>query len=1001
MISFFIRHPVFSTVLNCLIFLAGILCWQLLPISEYPYIEKSELSVHTHYPNASAELVEVSITNPLEDLLADVKGLKSMTSSSMTGQSIITLKFKEGVSVDHAMTLARDALMLSRDRLPEGVKEPTIRRSGNSEDWPFIGISLFSSTMNAAELSHFANMNLKNPFRSLSGVAIVELWGQPYTMSVTLDSNKMKTFGLSCHDVMVAFEKAHIPLPAGKFQEQIPITFDLAPKTPEDFETIVIRNHQDQDILLKHIANVKLDVQKDNFRQHIEGKPGTLIAIRKTTDANPLEVAQKVKEEFGRLNEQFGDVVTMSLVIDQSKVIDRSLSNIRTTFIEAIVLVFLIIVIFLGNWRSAFIPLVTIPLSLVGSFLFYVWVGISLNILTFLAMILAIGLVVDDAIVVLENIHRYIEKGLSPLEAALKGSREIVFAIIAMTLTLASVYAPIAFTGGSVGALFWEFAVALAGAVSVSGFVALTLSPMMCSQLLKKIDSAAHETLADRLLNKLSKNYQNALQQFIAIKPRYLGLGMLIGGVFLIILYRILPYEISPVEDRGMIGAYVSPLPGQGIDTLESYLTMIEKKLITLPEKNMMLTFMGGWGGNVLVVLKDWEERSRHTADIQRDLKDQFNSFPSFDVECWTWQCGLPGLDILGNNSEIELVVQSNMDYPKFFEMLEEFRKFVDKKKIFLNVRHNLKLNMPAFRVKTLWKNLNDVGLSPKLLSETLEIFQGGIQKFEFLKDGLTYPVTLKGSPKPWSLDELYITSSKGESISLGSLLKMEPSVLPARLNHDNQMRSASIIVGLKPKQDLKQGMGELLKLKHELLPSSIKTEWSETIQFYLDSHNTLLKLTFLALLFIYAILAMQFESWLDPVLIMTTVPLAAIGGMVFLLIFNQSLNIYTQIGLITLIGLITKHGILLVEFANKAKLKGESVEKAILSACMLRLRPILMTTAAMVLGAVPLAFASGAGAEARRAIGLVLVGGLGVGTSLTLFILPYVYCWAKKVRFS
>ncbi len=999
MTSFLIHRPIFAIVLNALVFLVGFLCWNQLELEEYPHIERPVFQISAFYSNASAELVETAITNPLEDLLAGVEGLKSMSSESRFEHSFIDLKFKEGTSLDRAMILVRDALSMAQDMLPNGVKSPTIQRGDCCSEYPFMAITLSSPTMNSAELTHFANLHIKNNFRGLKGVAAVELWAQPYVMNIGLDSKKMKNFGINCNNVIKALGDFNVSIPAGKFQMEVPVTFDLRLKNIDDFKNLVIKSDSGKSVFLQYIATIELGIQSDSMRQHVDGKPGIILAIRKAKEENPLQVASEVRETFAKLQKQVDQHVTMRLAADQSKVISQSLNNIRFALIESIILVFLVVLAFLGNWRSALIPLITIPLSIVGSFFFYFLLGISLNVLTMLAIVLAVGLVVDDAIVVIENIHRRLDQGQKALDAALEGSREILFPILAMTFTLASVYAPIAFIQGALGKLFAEFAIALAGAVIVSGFVALTLSPMMCAYLIRPSETHSSFDFIEKKLALWIPYYQNSLSSFLNINLRVIGryaLGLLGLIAF---FYYLLPKEITPNEDRGFVGVYVPSVPGKNLDAIEAYLAIVEKETSKIPEASDSFVSMGQWGGNALVLLKDWNDRGRSTEEIRLSLKKALRNFPSLDIDCWTSNSGLPGFDKIGSPTSVQVIIQSHASYPELISHLDNLRKKLAKTDHFESVHHKLRLSGPAYRIHANNKYLVDMGLDPKKVSETLEIFQGGCQRFEFLFEEINYPISIKGNPMPWSLDELYITNDKGDSISFGAFLTLEESTLPKRLTHHNQMRSAIFQAELKPGQSIYQGLNYLTGFMKENLPANLKMEWEESLQLFLETSNTMASLCFLALIFIYAILAMQFESWIDPFIIMVTVPLASVGAFFLLWLFGQSLNIYSQIGLITLIGLITKHGILLVEFANKAISKGEKASEAIRKGCLLRLRPILMTTAAMLLGALPLIFASGAGSEARRAIGFVLVGGLSVGTLLTLYVLPYIYIQVKSWR--
>jgi multidrug efflux pump len=991
---FFIEHPVISIILNAMIVIVGLLCLSNLSVREYPKVNLPAFSIQAQYPNASAELVESAVTNPLEEQLAGVEGLDTMTSYSRQGNSFIEMIFKEGSPLDRSLIVVRDAIELARPTLPKEVLPPMIQQKSKSDGPPFIAVSLESAALGFGELTHYANLYLKNALRSLKGVASIEVWGQPYTMEVTLNPKEMHAFGVNAEEVLEAIEKNNLSWPVGKFREQIPTTMDLTLSSVDDFENLLIKEKNGKPIFLSAVASIKLKTDDKQFRIHINGKPGLVLSVSKTSDANPLDVSDLVNQQIDSIRKILPQGVKVEVALDQSSFIRASLKNIRSSIVEAIILVLIVVFLFLRSFRATLIPLITIPISLIGAVILLASLGFSINTITLLAMVLAIGLVVDDAIVVLENIARHLEEGLSPLEAAIKGSREIGFAIVAMTLTLASVYAPIAFVKGAVGQLFIEFAVALAGSVLISGIVALTLSPMMCGYLLKADERRIWQQL-DGYLDRLVVGYQKALVVFFGYTKAIL-ITVAATVIMTLLLFKFLPSETAPKEDRGLMGVFVPLIPGKDINAIEKYATDIEEILKTTPEAKNCLTFIGHWGASICLSFKDPSQRKRSPVEVVEAIKPQMKLLPSIDAWPWSWDSGLPGMDNAMEGSSLQLAISIIGDYKDLFTNIDRLRKEIEEEGVFKSVRHDLRLDTPGYEMTLDAYAMSQLGITPYQIAKVTEIFFSGMQSLYFQKDGIRYPITIKGGSNPWTLNELYLTNAKGKKISLGSVVKMQSSALPKELYHHNQMRSTLLTIDLDPSQTLASSMPKLWKVAQKDLPDTFKKEWVGSAKAYIQSSLTMLLLFGMALVFIYAILAIQFESFMDPFIIMLTVPLACCGALFVLWVTGQSLNIYTQIGLITLIGLITKHGILIVEFANQLRLKGLDLQTAIQQAAVLRLRPILMTTAAMIFGAIPLILLSGEGAEARRAIGSVLIGGLCSGTVFTLFVLPKIYSLLK-----
>ena len=1015
--AFFIKHPVSSLVLNSMIMIIGLLCLNTINLREYPNIDLPILTIMTNYPNASAELTEYAVTNPLEDQLASIEGLESITSQSNNGSSTIQLNFIEGISMDRALIAARDAISLAKLYLPKEVSEPIIQRQIKNNGIPFMWIAITASDLSLGEITHYAHLYLKNAFRSLPGVATAEIWGTPFTMAITLDTKKMFALGINADDVYNALEKRNISLPVGKFKNTIPTTLDLHLSKISDFEDVFIQDNNKNTVFLKSIADIKLKSDNKNFRIHINGQPGIGIAISPSTDANPLDVSKAVRKQIDNLKTNSSTPLNIELILDQSDFITASLKNIQSSIIEAVWLVLIVVLLFLRDLRSTIIPLVTIPISLLGSAILLKIFGFSLNTITLLAMVLAIGLVVDDAIVVLENIKRYMDNGLKPLDAALAGSYEIGFAIVAMTLTLSAVYAPIAFIEGSIGKLFIEFAVALAGSVIISGIVALTLSPLMCSKILRSKEHTKNylpfSSKIEIIWQKLEIFYAKNLDKVFSYQKHTVVVAVLLC-VASICLFKLLPHETAPKEDRGIMGAYTPFIPGQDIDNLEKHATDIEHlfRNSNIPEAANELTFIGSWGASVVLPFKNHSDRNRSPRYVVDKLQRKLQSFPSFDVYGWSIDSGLPGVEHSNSGSDLQLGISTINDYRSLLNSITALRKTIEDKKLFNSVYHDLDLDSPGYKINLDQNTMTRLNISPLQVAKTIEMFFSGQSSLLFEKDNIKYPITLEGSSSPWTLNELYITNSKNNHISLGTFANIEPTAISNQLNHYNQMRTATLFAQLKPNQNINSATQDLLNIAHDTLPKNVKIELQGFAKAYQKSSYTMLLLFGMALVFIYAILAVQFENFLDPIIIMLTIPLASFGAIFTGWICGQSINIYTQIGLITLIGLITKHGILMVEFANQ-KYSGlvlnysngsntpvkipELLQDAIKTSASIRLRPILMTTSAMLLGALPLVMSKGAGFEARRAIGIILIGGLLFGTIFTLFILPQFYYLIKK----
>ena len=994
--QYFIKHPVVALVVNTMIFVVGLLSFQSLSIREYPQITFPSATVFANYPNASAEVIETTVTNVLEDKLAGIEGLDEMTSSTQEGSTRINLQFKSSMPMERAMAAARDAVSLAKSGLPKDVKEPVVeRKTTDNSGPPFMAVSIESDTSDFGALTHYAHLNLKNAFRSIPGVSSAEVWGQEYTFEIMLDAKLLYMFGVNAKDVFKTLDEGRASLPIGRYQDKIPAILVKSAQTKEEFDNLIVKEKSDTfpAVRLGQVATVSLKTDNTSFRVRVNGKPGVVVGIRRGVDANPVDVSALVYKKVDQIKANLPKNIRIAVVLDQAVFVKTSIQTIEKSIIEAVLLVLGIVFLFLRSFRATLIPLITIPISLAGAMLFLHAFGYSINIMTLLAMVLAVGLVVDDAIVVLENSARHIEAGASPIDAAAAAAKEIGFAVVAMTATLVSVFAPIAFIQGQIGQLFIEFAVALAGSVLISGVVALTLSPLMCGYLLKE---KQHELFpaVDRMLARMSDAYTDLLdhvlpKQFMTLLFMAVALGITVC------LFSFLPQETVPKEDRSLMGVFVPPIPGKNIDTLDEMVVNVEKKIGVLPEAESILVFMGRWGAELCFGLHDKARRKRSTTEIKNAIQPLVDDMPSVDMDVWTVDSGLPGLDNT-DAAKLKMVVSTDAPYHSLFDAGEKILRISRKDKIFPGLWHDLNFNSSAYRIELDNDVIAKFNLDEKAIAKEIEVFFSGDKSLTFNKDGVFYAITLIGQSRPWTLDELYITNKKDVTLSLGAVGVLVPSAQPAELFHYNQMHALTLITKLKEGMSLTDGMTTLNQLTNTHLPEGYKQNWIGSAKAHLESQSTMLLLIFLSIVFIYAIMAMQFESFIDPFIVMLTVPLAAMGALLLVWVCGQSVNVYTQVGLITLIGLITKNGILIVEFANQYMEKGETAINAVKAAAVVRLRPILMTTAAMIFGAVPLLLSNASGSESRRIIGAVLVGGLGFGTVLTLILLPTLYVIIK-----
>lgn len=1002
--ALFVRRPVFSTVLSLLVVLVGIVSYTRLTVREYPNIDEPIVSVQTTYRGASAEIIETQVTQILENSIAGIEGIEIISSTSRQERSNISVRFRPSVNPDVAASDVRDRVSRVRGRMPDEIDEPVIAKV-EADAQPILYLSLTSTRHSPLELTDFADRFIADRVQNVTGVAEVRILGQrQYAMRIWLDRARMAAYNITVQEIEAALEAQNVEIPSGRIESsdrEFTVLSQTSLVTPEQFQQIVIKDVNGFPVKLRDVAKVELGAREERNAAWFGGKPSVTIGIVKQATANPLDVSDGIREALPGIIEDLPDGMSIATSYDTSIFIDRSIKAVYSTIGEAVVLVVLIIFIFLRSVRATLIPLVTIPVSLIGAFTLMYAFGFTVNTLTLLSMVLAIGLVVDDAIVVLENVHRHVEEGMEPTKAAIKGINEIAFAVVAMTLTLVAVYAPMAFSTGRTGKLFIEFALTLAGAVLVSGFVALTLTPMMCAKLLKHQDKHSFVyNLLERGFEALARGYRASLRGALAIRPVIVLLALGVAGSSYF-LFTNLRSELAPVEDRGTINAIGVAPEGATISFTADYARQVEQYFSKIPEVDTYLVIVGFPDVTRAIAfarLKPWEERHRKQQQLVADINKDLSQIPGIRL----FATNPPSLGSGGANTKpIEFVLRSSESYQQIKDYVDLVIAEASKSPALTNLESNLILDKPQIKVSIDRQRASDLGVGVDIIGRTMETLLGGRQVTRFNMNGEQYDVVLQvaGADRatPQALQSIYLRGRNGAVVQLSSLVSIEENVAPKELIRFNQLRSATITAVPAPGYSLGDGLNVLEQAAAKVLPASVQIDYSGQSREFKQSGASIFIVFLLALGFIYLVLAAQFESFIDPIVIMVSVPLSITGALAALYYSGGTLNVYSQIGLITLVGLITKHGILILEFTNQLREEGQELREALINAAELRLRPILMTTGAMVLGAVPLALAHGAGAESRSQIGWVIVGGMTFGTLLTLYVVPVVYTYLVR----
>ena len=999
-----IQRPVFASVLSLIIVLIGLISYSRLTVREYPKIDEPIVSVDTTYKGASPEVIESQVTKPLEDQLAGIEGVDVMTSRSRSERSLINIKFNLKRDPDAAAAEVRDKVSRARRFLPDEIDEPIIGKV-EADSQPIIYIAVESGSLSAIQTSDYINRYIKTRLSVLPGAAEVRVFGERLpSMRIYVDRDKLAAYGLTVQDVEASLRSQNVEIPAGRIESrarEFSVVSSTDLQTTKQFENVIVANVKGYPVRLRDVARIEIGAANDRVLSRFNGKPAINIGITRQSTANPLELSKAAREEVERLNLNLPPGMKLNIAYDSSVFIERSIDSVFRTIVEAIILVVLVIFFFLRNLRASIIPIVTIPVSLVGACALMYLFGFSINTLTLLAMVLAIGLVVDDAIVVLENIFRHIEDGMPRKQAALQGSREIGFAVVAMTLTLVTVYAPLAFATGRTGRLFIEFALALAGAVLVSGFVALTHADDVLGAVAAPEQPQPLVQPDRRLARCPGQGLPQGAGRVVAA-PLGGGRGGRGGG----------GRERRAVQG-GQERAGADRGPWRGVRhrqrargrhaELHAGEHAGHRAVLRRHRRGQRQPGHGGLptvtDGTAILRLKPWEERNRKQQAITQELQPKFASLPGVRA----FPTNPPSLGQSARSKPVEFIIMSQASYAELARLTEVFLTELRKYPGLMNLDTDLRLNTPELRVRVDRDKMADVGANVATVGRTLESMLGGRQVTRYKDEGEQYDVIVQVTPRdranPTDISGIYVRARDGSMVQLDNLLGVHEGVSPQSLNHFNRLRAVKIDGAVAPGYALGEVLTHMHQVAREVLPTTVVTDLDGQSREFRDSSGSIYLVFAMALAFIYLVLAAQFESWRNPFIIMLSVPLSMTGALLALWLSGGTLSIYSQIGLITLVGLITKHGILIVEFTNQLRDEGRELFEAVTEASVLRLRPILMTTGAMVLGTVPLALSHGAGAESRQQIGWVLVGGLMLGTLLTLFVVPVAYTLIATAR--
>ncbi len=1005
-----IKRPVLAIVMSLVIILFGWIGFTSLGIREYPSVDPPVISVFTSYPGANAEIIETQITEPLEESINGIAGIRTLSSSSRDGRSSITVEFTLETDLEAAANDVRDRVSRSLGNLPRDIDPPIVSKA-DADSEPIYFINIKSKTRPILSLNDIVQRSIREKLQTVPGVSSVQMWGEKkYAMRLRIDPAKMAAYKLTAVDIVNALNRQNVELPSGSIEGlkmELSVRTEGRLTTVDDFNNMVLKEESDRVVKFNDVGFAELSAENEKTLMRREGVPMVAVAVIPQPGSNQIDIINNIYKKMDQIKRDLPADMVIELGFDYTQYVRASIKEVEETILIAFVLVALIIFVFLRDWRSTIIPLTAIPTSLIGAFFIMYVMGFSINVLTLLGIVLAIGLVVDDAIVVLENIYSKIEEGMSPMEAAREGSQEIYFAVISTTVTLASVFLPVMFMEGLTGKLFREFGIVVAGSVIISAFVSLTLTPMLSSRLLKRRQPWLYR-VTEPFFKWLTEAYQNSLAGFMQI--RWLAWVLILGFVGIIYYFMkndIIPSELAPLEDRNAIRITTTAQEGATYEYMDAYIDSLYKTVAsavdTTIQRGLITMVSPSFGsgaqnsGFVRVLLKDADKRTVTQQQVVDTLTKRIKKLTG--AKTFVVQDPTIG-QRRGNTFPVQFVIQAT-SYEKLKMAIPKMLKAVGESDKFQMSDVNLKFTKPELRLEIDRDKATNLGVSIQDIAQTLQLGLSGRRFGYFIMDGKQYQIIgqIDRTDRDDVLDlkSLYVRNNRGELIQMDNVIKLTEQSTPPTLFRFNRYVAATISAGLAKGVTLGEGIKEMRRLAKENLDESFATALDGQSREFEDSSSSLIFAFGLALVLIYLILAAQFESFVDPLIILLTVPLAVCGALLSLWDFSQTLNVFSQIGIIVLIGLVTKNGILIVEFANQRKEAGSDKLKAVQEAASARFRPILMTSLCTILGILPIALALGAGSESRVSMGIAVVGGMLFSTVLTLYIIPAVYSYMSR----
>ena len=1007
-----LRRPVMAIVLSIIIILFGVIGFNFLGVRDYPAIDPPNISVRTSYTGANSDIIESQITEPLEKALNGIAGVKNITSSSSSGSSNINVEFELGEDLEAAANDVRDKVSQAIRSLPSDLEAPPVVSKADASSDPIISMTVQSNTRNQLEITEYANNNLLERLQTIPGVSGILIWGEKrYAMRIWFNTTNLGAYGLTYTDVQSALMKENVELPAGKISgnatELSVRTFGKI-NTEEEFENVIIKNVNGTTIKIKDVADVVLGPENEESVLKESGVPMIALAIVPQPGSNYVAISNEFYKRLEQIKKEVPEDIKLQIALDQTKFIKKSISEVKETLMISLVLVILIIYLFFRDWLIAFRPLIDIPVSLIGAFFIMYLFGFTINVLTLLAIVLATGLVVDDGIVVTENIYKKMEAGMNKWRAAAEGSKEIYFAVISTSLTLAIVFLPVIFLQGFVGRLFREFGIVVAGAVLISALVSLTLTPVLNVKMTKKKPKHSKFYIyTEPFFKGMENGYRNLLNGFM----KFRGAAIFIILACFAIIYLVgkdIQTELAPMEDRSQFRVSVTAPEGTAYDYMDNYMDKLSLFLIdSVPEKEIIISitapgFTGsgaintGFLRTTLVPPNQRKRSQQEIVDMVNKNISKFTEGRAVTIQEQTISVSRRG------GQPVQFVVQ-NVNFDKIKEVLPKFLDAANNSDVLMNVDADLKFNKPELRIIIDRLKASALGVSIQNVSEALQLALSNRRIGFFTKNGKQYVVMAQVNrndrDEPADLKNIYVKNNLGKTISLDNLVNFEEDNTPPTIYHFNRYKSATISAGLAPGKTVGDGIKEMQKISKELLDETFSTSLSGSSRDFAESGSNTSFAFLLALVLIFLVLSAQFESFIDPIIIMITVPLAIAGALLSLQVFGQTLNIFSQIGMIMLIGLVTKNGILIVEFANQKQIKGLTKTLAVTEAAVARFRPILMTSLAMALGALPLALSLGDASTSRIPLGIVIVGGIMFSLILTLFVIPAMYAFLSSKK--